>query len=35
MEKDPQKSNLFDVIMAIIALVALIGFVLALWKLMT
>jgi hypothetical protein len=32
MEKDPQKSNLFDVIMAIIALI---GFVLALWKLMT
>jgi flagellar biogenesis protein FliO len=35
MEKDPSKSNLFDVIMAIIAIIALIGFVLALWKLMT
>ena len=35
MEKDPGKSNLFDVIMAIIAIIALIGFVLALWKLMT
>ncbi len=35
MEKDPGKSNLFDVIMAIIAIIALIGFVLALWKFMT
>jgi len=35
MEEDPRKSNLFDVIMAIIAIIALIGFVFALWKLMT
>ena len=35
MEEDPDKSNLFDVIMAIIAIIALVGFVLALWKLMT
>jgi F0F1-type ATP synthase membrane subunit c/vacuolar-type H+-ATPase subunit K len=35
MEKDPNKSNLFDIIMAIIATIALIGFVLALWRLMT
>jgi len=35
MEEDPGKSNLFDVIMAIIAIIALVGFVLALWKLMT
>jgi hypothetical protein len=35
MEKDPKKSNLFDVIMAIVAIMALVGFVLALWKLMT
>ena len=35
MEIDPRKSNLFDVIMAIIATIALIGFALALWRLMT
>jgi len=35
MEEDPRKSNLFDVIMAIIAIIALFGFVFALWKLMT
>jgi len=35
MEKDPNKSNLFDIIMAIVATIALIGFVLALWRLMT
>ena len=35
MVKDPRKSNLFDVVMAIVAIIAIIGFVLALWKLMT
>ena len=35
MEKDPGKSNLFDVIMAIIAIIALICFVWALSRLMT
>ena len=35
MENDPRKSNLFDMVMAIIAIIALIGFVLALWRLMT
>ena len=35
MEKEPGKSNLFDVIMTIIAIMALVGFVLALWKFMT
>ena len=35
MEKDPRKSKLFDVVMAIVAIIALVGFVLALWKLMT
>ena len=35
MENDPRKSKLFDMIMAIIAIIALIGFVLALGRLMT
>jgi flagellar biogenesis protein FliO len=35
MANDPRKSNLFDMVMAIIAIIALIGFVLALWRLMT
>jgi flagellar biogenesis protein FliO len=34
MEQNPKKPNLFDVVMAIIAILALIGFVLALRKLM-
>jgi|TARA_B100000959_G_scaffold169762_1_gene177787 hypothetical protein len=35
MDPDPPKSKLFDIVMTIIAVIALIGFVLALWRLMS